>query len=476
MIEHVFEELKRLDDGEMLAVMSESLRAERAAAARRMVLSGLLAQSRIVNADPEREYWCIDEWDTLAAEIGAELGISRGRATAEVSHGETLVTRLPRLAERFLAGDLDVRIVTTIDFRTALVTDTDVLARLDAMLADQAPGWNGLSRRKLTQVIDWLVINLDPQAQRITRDRTDDRRIDITPDPYQPGMADVYARLSAVAAATLDARLDSFASTVCPNDPRTWAQRRADALLAMAEGATALACECDRSECTAAPQTDPATQIVVHVIAEHATITGADDAPGYVAGYGPIPADVVREVAETPAAKIKPLTHLDEPVAEPRYRPSAGLADFVRCRDLTCRFPGCDVPTENCDLDHTIPYPYGPTHPSNLKLYCRPHHLLKTFFGGPGGWTEVQHPDGTMTFRSPSGRTYTTKPGGSLFFPRLATSTGRVTLPDESPPSRSAKQSAMPLRRRTRAAERKARITWERALNRVRMTADPPPF
>jgi hypothetical protein len=65
-------------------------------------------------------------------------------------------------------------------------------------------------------------------------------------------------------------------------------------------------------------------------------------------------------------------------------RPSAALADFIRCRDLTCRFPGCDKPADFCDLDHTVPYDAGgPTHASNLKLLCRKHHLLKPFGAGP---------------------------------------------------------------------------------------------
>lgn len=39
-------------------------------------------------------------------------------------------------------------------------------------------------------------------------------------------------------------------------------------------------------------------------------------------------------------------------------------------RDRTCRFPGCDRPAQFCDIDHTVPYPYGFTHPSNLKCLC----------------------------------------------------------------------------------------------------------
>jgi hypothetical protein len=86
------------------------------------------------------------------------------------------------------------------------------------------------------------------------------------------------------------------------------------------------------------------------------------------------------------------------------------LADFVRCRELTCRAPGCDKPATHCDLDHTVPYPVGPTHASNIKCLCRFHHLLKTFCG----WADRQLPDGTVIWMSPSGQAHSTHPGGRL--------------------------------------------------------------
>jgi len=163
---------------------------------------------------------------------------------------------------------------------------------------------------------------------------------------------------------------------------------------------------------------------------------------------------------------------------EPHYRPSAALAEFIRCRDLCCRFPGCDKPAEVCDIDHSIPYGLGgPTHPSNLSLKCRAHHLLKTFWSGQKGWREQQFSDGTIIWTSPSGRTYTTTPGGALFFPQLAIPTEELTIivghPDSSSPGRTL---LMPTRKQTRAAERAARIAWERGLNERRFAADPPPF
>ena len=91
-------------------------------------------------------------------------------------------------------------------------------------------------------------------------------------------------------------------------------------------------------------------------------------------------------------AKIVPIRHPGDAPPQRRYIPSTVLATFIRCRDMTCRFPGCDEPAQVCDIDHTIAYPAGPTQASNLKCLCRKHHLLKTF----GGWHDQQLPDGTV--------------------------------------------------------------------------------
>jgi len=185
-------------------------------------------------------------------------------------------------------------------------------------------------------------------------------------------------------------------------------------------------------------------------------------------------------------AKIKPLV-MPSTSPEPGYRPSAALADFVRWRDLTCRFPGCDQPAEVCDIDHTVPFPLGPTHPSNCKLLCRYHHLLKTFYTGVGGWIDRQLADGTVEWTAPTGHTYTTTPAGSIFFPVLASPTGELVSPTTMPAMDKNRGLMMPTRRRTRAAERAARIAYERGINQALIAAeaarqriaahnDPPPF
>jgi hypothetical protein len=470
----VFDDLAVLTDAGLLAAMSESQRVERAAAARRIVAAGVFAVRREAGPGTKTEMWCVEDWDVAAAEVGAELGVSRFRASADLALGHALVTRLPKVAGRFLAGDFDLRVATAIDSRTTLVQDPDILARLDETLAEKAADWNALSREKLNDVIDWLVIELDPEARRVARERHHDRHIDITGDRH--GLSEVSGRLPTVDAATLDKRLDQVAGAVCRNDPRTKAQRRADALIALVDGLVTLPCACGGDDCAVGE--DPAatpSQVIVHVLAEQSTVTGQGDKPGYVLGHGPIAASIVRRLIRSGRGKARPVATADALEAEQRYRPSRRLTDFLLCRDMICRFPGCDKPADGCDTDHTIPWPYGRTHPSNTKPYCRHHHLLKTFWTGPGGFRDVQHPDGTVEFTSPSGRRYRTKPLGALFFPQLATPSGRHVPLGEPPPMTGPKGANMPRRQRSRAADRAARIAWERSVNRARLESLPPP-
>lgn len=149
------------------------------------------------------------------------------------------------------------------------------------------------------------------------------------------------------------------------------------------------------------------------------TYRGTGSAPGYLEGFGVIPARQVRELADD--AFLYVIDPVARAVDSLRYQPGAGLERAVRCRDLTCRFPGCSREAVYCDVDHTIPFNHQDpssgrsTVPENLKCLCRLHHRLKTF----GGWCDRQLPDCTVIWTSPAGRTHTTVPAGADLFPAL---------------------------------------------------------
>jgi hypothetical protein len=167
----------------------------------------------------------------------------------------------------------------------------------------------------------------------------------------------------------------------------------------------------------------------------YTALLGADNLAGELAGYGPIPAAVARDLAAggtwrrilTDPATGRPLDY-----GTTRYRSPAHLAGLVITRDQTCHFPGCRVPAHRCDLDHTIPHnpvnDTGPTSDFNLGPRCRHHHRVKQ----TPGWSVTQHPDGCTSWKTPSGHVYHSQPP-PLTDPEPLTNRP-TTDPDEPPP------------------------------------------
>ena len=454
-------------------------RAENRAAAEQLVVIGQLFADRY-SSRSDTDEWAIDTEAAVAAEVGAALRISQGRAASRLRYARAMRERLPQVGEVFKAGDIDYRAFTTIVYRSDLITDPDVLTTVDARLAVNVARWPSMSQGRLGAQVDKIVARADADAVRRRTEQQADREIWIGAE--QEGLSQIIGSLFTVDAHTLDTRLNALADTVCAHDPRTKDERRADALGALAAGADRLGCRCGRADCAAGKRPAP-SPVTIHVIAEQATLNGTGTAPGSeINADGLITPELVAELARS--AKLVPLVHPGDAAPEPGYTPSKALADFVRARDLTCRWPGCDVPAVNCQLDHTIPHAQGgPTHAGNLKCYCPTHHLLKTFWG----WREKQLSDGTLILTSPAGHTYVTTPGSALLFPSLCHAVGGMPAPEADPPpdDRAQRTAMMPKRRRTRTQDRAKRVATERRQNRdARMARtgpappndDPPPF
>ena len=195
-----------------------------------------------------------------------------------------------------------------------------------------------------------------------------------------------------------------------------------------------------------------------------------------IAGGGVIPAPLLAELRAMGATIQQVLNPIDLTTV-PGYRPSTALARFVRTRDTTCCFPGCDRPAVYCDLDHTIPYTAGGlTHPGNLKCLCRKHHLLKTFWVGRGGWSDEQLPDGTIVWTTPTGRRKHVPPGSRVLFPNWDTTTPIPTTTKVAETHMPGRELTMPQRARTRADQLRRSVEAERACNQQHDLANPPPF
>ncbi len=439
-------------------------RAESQAAAEKLVVVADLHEER-AKAFADREEWAVDVWEAVAAEVAAALRTNVGMGYSYLRYAMAMRLRLPKLGRAFEAGDIDYRLFQTAVFRTQLIEDPEALDTVDAQLAARAPRWPSMNRRKLSGAIDKIVAKVDKDAVRRSRDNADDRFVEF--HSGSAGLGELSGHIFDTAGVALNKRLDQLAATVCDGDPRSRQQRRADAVEPLAVGADRLVCRCGGADCPAAGKAHPKGSVVIHVVAEKSALDGTSDEPAHVVGSDVlIPAEVLRELAEN-AARRPVIPPCDTP-PEAGYRPSRALADFVRCRDLTCRAPGCEQPAIGCDIDHTVPYDKGgETHASNLKCLCRLHHLLKTFWG----WQDEQLPDGTVIWTMPGGERYVTTPGSALLFPSLCTPTGSLPTPQARRSDSADRGVMMPRRARTRAKSRAQAIADERRHNRDRRLA-----
>lgn len=145
-------------------------------------------------------------------------------------------------------------------------------------------------------------------------------------------------------------------------------------------------------------------------------------------GYGPIDAATARHL--TAVAPGWDQIHVNaggEVLATSRRQPTEAMRRILRARDQHCRYPGCFVPVDACEIDHTLDWAKGgPTEITNLGHLCPKHHLLKhPDLPRNVRWDAYQDSRGVFTWVSPTGERYFTTPEGSIVF-----------APDQGPPGR----------------------------------------
>lgn len=180
----------------------------------------------------------------------------------------------------------------------------------------------------------------------------------------------------------------------------------------------------------------PAPRPLVEITVPASTLLGVSTEPGELAGYGSLPASVAREIAADATWRrlvTDPQSGTLLDYGRTRYTPPQALADYVRARDRTCRFPGCRRSARQSDLDHTTSYPGGPTSAANLGTLCRHHHRLKQ----QPGWSVVQDERSVFTWTSPTGHTYITEPDPAPIEPvPLSTTPCPAAIPEDMPAAR----------------------------------------
>ena len=455
----------RVDDHTLVEAMTGFERLVAWASARQARLFAELAARRPADRAPHTARWANVGSEYVPDEVGVALHWSRGTACARVALARRLLTVLPDTFALWEAGLIDLAKARAIDEATVVLSDEHA-QKVQARVLPKAPEQ---TLAQLKAALARAVLAVDPKgAEERHRRARRDRRVAVTAEA--DGMGTVWAMLTATDAVGAYTWLTRLARGLGADDPRSMDQRRADIFGALLNGRLVVNPD-DSGDCNTGSDTgsdggdstgedgpcngqafpnvdeaasDQATddrpaggstgtggtggevgvagagrpihpvtpgKPLIQIVIPHSTLIGADDQPCELVGHGPIPASLAREAAADGVWRrlvTDPLsgTLLDH--GRTTYHPPAGLADHVRARDLYCRKPGCRRKAADGELDHVTPWSKGgTTSENNLAGYCTHDHLLKTH---APGWRVEAHPDGALTWVTPTGHRHTTRP------------------------------------------------------------------
>jgi hypothetical protein len=330
-------------------------------------------------------------------EVSLALTIPTRTAQARLKTAHSLVRELPATLRLLAAGKITGR-------HAQLITETswrlpaEVVARFEARVAERA-GQQTLGQ--LRQSARRAAIALDPATAQARHQRAlADRRVGF--QAAEDGMVELPVLLAAAEGQLIYTRLTAAATLLPAEDPRTMDQKRADLLV------DAVLSGLPDGALPAMQGRRPSIQVVVSAD----TLLGLDDQPAHLTGYGPITAETARRLAADRSGTWRRLLtdpdtgHLLD-IGEQRYRPSQRLRDYVNARDDTCAFPTCSQPGYRCDYEHITAFGRGgKTCRRNGALACRRHNNCKI----NTGWAYLLNPDGSFTWTTATGHSYTGRP------------------------------------------------------------------
>ena len=316
--------------------------------------------------------------------------------------------RLPQVRAALLTGDIDWRRAKTIADGTLHLPIGTARDVADEILETAS----GLTTGQLGARIRGLCIEADPdEADDRYRQSVTDRRI--ATQPTETGTCHLFGLdlpPHRVAAAT--ARINQLARSLRgPDEGRSMDQLRADVLLDLLEGTTTTTAT-GTTTGTGTNGTGSGRRGVVDIHVDLTTLTALADHPEELAGYGPVIADIARQVTDQQSQAEWRYTVTDPDTGQPihngvtRRRPTTNERRHIEARNPTCIFPGCRIPATNCDLDHRIPYSEGgPTTITHLAPLCpHDHNVIRHRHQ----WRYQPLPNGDHQWTSPLGHTYTT--------------------------------------------------------------------
>lgn len=336
--------------------------------------------------------------------VAAQIGLARRASHHRGVRMVHLAQRLREMPETF-AGLRSGRITelkASIITRVTECLTPEVREKVDLAIAGDPEWLESLGERELEAEVSKLAYRFDPQSfVKRAAAASEDRRVTARPAPDT--MMRLTALLPVVQGVTTYAALRKWAVVQkAAGDPRPLNQLMADRLVELVTGQVVA----------------DGTPVRADVQIADATLVGMDDEPGWVSGYGPIPADVARHLIRL--AHLQGLATLRRLYTHPKTgrlvamesRSTAfpdGLAELMGLRDQgRCRNSWCDAPVR--DSDHARSKAEGGvTSYMNGQGLCEACNIAKEALGwrarprpGPAGHRDIH----TIETTTPTGHVY----------------------------------------------------------------------
>ena len=334
----------------------------------------------------------------VGAQVAFARRVSPHRGRALLGLATVVCAEMPHTWRAWQRGRITEWKATLLARETACLSLADRLT-IDHELASDADRLEAMGPRELAATASALAAHLDPEAVVARRRKAEaDRHVSLRPAPDT--MTWFSALLPVKDGVAVFAALKQSADVATGiGDPRGRGQVMADTLVARVTGR----------------EPDQAPQVSLNLTMSDTSLFGDDEDAAHLDGYGPIPAELGRELVHGHLSEVdeidvrrlftRPDTGQLQAMESRARRFRGNLARFIRLRDRVCRTPWCEAPIR--DLDHAAEHQSGgPTSTTNGQGLCRACDLDKT----ARGWRAGPAPDGSIATTMPTGLGYLTRP------------------------------------------------------------------
>ncbi len=312
--------------------------------------------------------------------IGHQIALARRESPRKggqhLGLAKVLDTEMPHTMQALRGGFITEWRATILARETACV-DVECRRAIDEILAGDAEKLSAMGDLETEREARKLAGRLDPASVAERRRRSEGERT-VTVRPAPDTMTWLTASLPVRDGVAVFAVLKREAARlIAAGDPRSRGQIMADTLV-------------NRVLHGVAHESPGVPALAVTVVVGVDTLLGESHEPATIPGYGPIPADLLRDwIRDGLDAGVE--VTLRRLFAEPRSGAlvalestkrafDGNLADFIELRDQQCRIPWCGAPIRHSD--HVVKAAHGgPTSAPNGQGLCESCNYAKEAVG-----------------------------------------------------------------------------------------------